>query len=138
MKIVLMFSLVHICLPVFYILTVWKSRFYSQFMMQEIQLLPVDFPVNPRPGEPTDHPHHLGLWFTYENVNGLDFWNNSYAIPSEKKSLYGWIKTDSILEISSGPNRRTVLSCKLGKPAKSGSARRNNTICIFRPQWRKE
>ncbi len=60
------------------------------------------FPMNPRPGEPTDHPHHLGLWLTYENVNGLDFWNNSYAIPAEKKSLYGWIKTDSILEISGG------------------------------------
>src|SRR5258706_10652168 len=30
------------------------------------------FPKEPRPGEPTDHPHHLGCWFTYENVNGLD------------------------------------------------------------------
>ncbi len=60
------------------------------------------FPMNPRPGDPTDHPHHLGLWFTYENVNGLDFWNNSYAIPLEKKSQYGWIKTDSILEMTSG------------------------------------
>src|SRR6202035_175036 len=36
------------------------------------------FPMKPRPGEPTDHPHHLGLWFTYENVNGFDFWKNSY------------------------------------------------------------
>jgi hypothetical protein len=60
------------------------------------------FPRDPRPGEPTDHPHHLGCWFTYEQVNGLDFWNNSYAVPAEKKSLYGWIKTDSLLEISSG------------------------------------
>jgi len=60
------------------------------------------FPMNSRPGEPTDHPHHLGLWFTYENVNGLDFWNNSYAIPPDKKSQYGWIKTDSILEQSAG------------------------------------
>jgi len=59
--------------------------------------------MHSRPGEPTDHPHHLGLWFTYENVNGLDFWNNSYAIPVEKKFLYGRIKTDSILEISGGP-----------------------------------
>jgi hypothetical protein len=58
--------------------------------------------MEPRPGEPTDHPHHLGCWFTYENVNGLDFWNNSYAIPSEKKSQYGWIKTDSLLELSNG------------------------------------
>jgi hypothetical protein len=60
------------------------------------------FPLEPRPGEPTDHPHHVGLWLTYENVNGLDFWNNSYAIPLEKKSQYGWIKTDSILELTSG------------------------------------
>ncbi|MDP4285576.1 MAG: PmoA family protein [Bacteroidota bacterium] len=58
------------------------------------------FPMNPQPGDPTDHPHHLGIWFTYENVNGLDFWNNSYAIPKEKKHLYGWIRTDSVLTIS--------------------------------------
>jgi len=61
------------------------------------------FPLNPRPGDPTDHPHHIGLWFNYENVNGLDFWNNSYAIPPEKKKDYGWVKTDRILTTSSGP-----------------------------------
>jgi Methane oxygenase PmoA len=61
------------------------------------------FPMKPRAGEPTDHPHHLGLWFNYENVNGLDFWNNSFAIPADKKHLYGWIKTDDSIEISSGP-----------------------------------
>lgn len=60
------------------------------------------FPLNPRPGEPIDHPHHVGLWFNFENVNGLDFWNNSYAIPAEKKHLYGWIKTDRITEVKSG------------------------------------
>jgi len=60
------------------------------------------FPIHPLPGDPTDHPHHLGLWFNFENVNGLDFWNNSYAIPAEKKSGYGWIKTDRILESKSG------------------------------------
>lgn len=60
------------------------------------------FPLNPKPGDPTDHPHHIGIWFNFENVNGLDFWNNSYAIPKEKKNQYGWIKTDQILEVSSG------------------------------------
>jgi hypothetical protein len=60
------------------------------------------FPLNPLPGEPTDHPHHLGLWLNYENVNGLDFWNNSYAIAAGKKHLYGWIKTDRILKTSDG------------------------------------
>jgi Methane oxygenase PmoA len=60
------------------------------------------FPLDPKPGEPTDHPHHIGLWFNFENVNGLDFWNNSYAIPQNKKNLYGWIRTDKILQTKSG------------------------------------
>src|SRR5882672_4671291 len=34
----------------------------------------------PGPGERIDHPHHVGLWFNYGNVNGIDFWNNSDAI----------------------------------------------------------
>jgi len=66
------------------------------------------FPIAPLAGEPTDHPHHTGLWFTYENVNGLDFWNNSYAIATDKKNMYGWIKTDRILETKSGPDARLV------------------------------
>jgi hypothetical protein len=60
------------------------------------------FPLNRQPGEPNDHPHHIGLWLTFENVNGLDFWNNSFAIPAEKKHAYGWIKTDRIIETTSG------------------------------------
>jgi hypothetical protein len=34
------------------------------------------FPLNPRPGESTDHRHHAGVWLNYGNVNGLDFWGN--------------------------------------------------------------
>ena len=60
------------------------------------------FPLNTQPNDPTDHPHHLGIWFNFENVNGLDFWNNSFAIPKEKKHLYGWIHTDKILKTSGG------------------------------------
>ena len=57
------------------------------------------FPIAPRKGERVDHPHHIGLWFNHGNVNGLDFWNNSSAIPAEKKNLYGHIvhkKTNTI------------------------------------------
>jgi Methane oxygenase PmoA len=60
------------------------------------------FPLHPLPGDPTDHPHHIGMWFNFENVNGLDFWNNSSAIAKERKHLYGWIKTTGIPEISGG------------------------------------
>ena len=50
------------------------------------------YPIVPRPGERTDHPHHVGLWLNYESVNGLDFWNNSDAITPEKKPHYGSIR----------------------------------------------
>jgi hypothetical protein len=60
------------------------------------------FPLNPKPDDPTDHPHHIGIWFNFENVNGLDFWNNSYAIPLARKHLYGWIKTDQQIETKDG------------------------------------
>ena len=43
------------------------------------------YPLEPRPGERVDHPHHAGLWFNYGNVNGFDFWNNSDAIKPEDR-----------------------------------------------------
>ncbi len=60
------------------------------------------FPLHPVPGDPTDHPHHIGTWLNFENVNGLDFWNNSFAIPKEKKGSYGWIKTNPHVETKDG------------------------------------
>ncbi len=60
------------------------------------------FPVKPIAGEPTDHPHHLGLWFNYGDVNGLDFWNNSFAVPTDKKHLYGNIKFGKITSLKEG------------------------------------
>jgi hypothetical protein len=76
------------------------------------QLITRGFPMKPRPGEPADHPHHVGLWFTYENVNGLDFWNNSYAIPKDKLHLYGWIRTTHVLKTrgSTSKDPRGLLS----------------------------
>ena len=63
------------------------------------------WPMNPRPGERVDHPHHVGLWFNYGDVNGLDFWNNSTAIPAEKKGDYGTIKHRSVTKMSSGDDK---------------------------------
>ena len=60
------------------------------------------FPIAPRDGERTDHPHHVGLWLNYESVNGLDFWNNSYNIPADKKVNYGWIRNVKVGKTVSG------------------------------------
>ena len=60
------------------------------------------FPLKSRDGERTDHPHHVGYWLNYESVNGLDFWNNSFAIPTDKKSKYGWIRNTKVTSTKSG------------------------------------
>lgn len=66
------------------------------------QVITRGYPIQPRPEDTTDHPHHIGLWMNYESVNGLDFWNNSSAKPAAEKHRYGWIKLDSILKMQSG------------------------------------
>ncbi|WP_432714626.1 PmoA family protein [Pedobacter sp.] len=63
------------------------------------------WPMDPRPGERVDHPHHVGLWFNYGDVNGLDFWNNSTAIPSEKKAGYGTIKHVSVNQMTADDDK---------------------------------
>jgi hypothetical protein len=60
------------------------------------------FPLEQRPGERIDHPHHAGLWFTYEDVNGLDFWNNSDAIKAENAPKMGTIVQHSMISLKSG------------------------------------
>lgn len=61
------------------------------------------FPLEPRPGERVDHPHHAGLWFNYGNVNGFDFWNNSGAIPAAQKPKMGIVHQGAVLSVKSGP-----------------------------------
>src|SRR6185436_5188784 len=60
------------------------------------------YPLDPRPGERVDHPHHVGLWFNYGDVNGLDFWNNSEAIKPSEKAKYGTIVHRKIKRAQNG------------------------------------
>ena len=69
------------------------------------QTLTRGFPLDPIPGERVDHPHHVGFWLNYGDVNGLDFWNNSEAIAQEKKHRYGTIYHSEITNISSGDDQ---------------------------------
>jgi hypothetical protein len=60
------------------------------------------YPFEARPNERTDHPHHTGLWFNYGDVNGLDFWNNSDAVPPDRAAKMGTILHKRVVEASGG------------------------------------
>jgi hypothetical protein len=66
------------------------------------------YPMNPRPFERTDHPHHVGLWLNFGDVNGLDFWNNSFAIKPADKPKYGAIKFKKI--VSENPKKGELVT----------------------------
>lgn len=60
------------------------------------------YPMKNKSGERVDHPHHIGVWLNYGDVNGLDFWNNSEAIPKEKAKDYGTIYHETVEKTESG------------------------------------
>lgn len=60
------------------------------------------YPLDPQPWERVDHPHHVGMWLTHGDVNGLDFWGHSDSIPRNRKPHYGTIYHKSIEEVEGG------------------------------------
>ena len=68
------------------------------------------FPINPEPGEQTDHPHQIGSWFNFGDVEGLDFWNNSTAIRESERCKYGTIRYKGIVERDEAAGRLVVRS----------------------------
>ena len=91
------------------------NKFFTAFIypdnMEKQSLYPIiassgkiitrGYPLQPRPFERTDHPHHVGMWFNFGDVNGLDFWNNSFAIPAAEIPKYGKIAFDKIVSLNS-------------------------------------
>ncbi len=68
------------------------------------------YPIKPRGGERVDHPHHVGIWFNYGDVDGLDFWNNSEAIAADKKSSYGTIRHVKINQLKEGTGEALMVT----------------------------
>ena len=77
------------------------------------------YPMENVDGESRDHLHHTGLWFSYDDVNGIKFWEND---PSYKAANKGKIVVESadlkpgagsmVLKAImnwNGPNDKTIL-----------------------------
>jgi hypothetical protein len=61
-----------------------------------------DYPMKQVAGETRDHSHHRSMWFTFGNVNGIDFWTEGPKAGKivhrefsklRTKSGVGWIRT---------------------------------------------
>lgn len=71
------------------------------------------YPISPRAGERVDHPHHVGMWLNYEDVNGHDYWNNSNnLVESLKGHKMGTIFHEKILSKKEGKTGTLNVSAK--------------------------
>jgi len=60
------------------------------------------FPMEPKTGERADHPHQIGMWLTYGNVDNFDFWGNGSQGLGTRNKNGGVIKHLSVDKISEG------------------------------------
>jgi hypothetical protein len=67
------------------------------------------WPMDPRPGERVDHPHHVGMWFNYGDVNGHDFWNNSNEVGPEHKGPFGTIVHTGVKSMKGGKGKAELI-----------------------------
>ena len=89
------------------------------------------YPLEPRAGERADHPHHVGHWFNYGDVNGYDFWGHSDETPAKNKPKMGTIVHKGISQITTG-EERGVLAVRADWNIPDGSTLlREETIFTF-------
>jgi hypothetical protein len=62
----------------------------------------------PGPGERADHPHHVGLWFNYGDVNGYDFWNHSSAVTGARLEKMGRVVHHDVTKMDDGRGRAVL------------------------------
>lgn len=83
---------------------VLKKAVLYPVMTAKGTLITRGWPLDPRGSERVDHPHHVGIWLNYEDVNGNDYWNNSNAVDHAKRA-YGTIVHTGINSMKSGKDK---------------------------------
>ncbi|MEJ6981054.1 PmoA family protein [Pedobacter sp. P351] len=67
------------------------------------------WPIAPKEGDQIDHPHQIGVWFNFGDVNGADYWNNSTKIDTNAKA-YGTIKFNKIQSVKGGNGKGELIT----------------------------
>ncbi len=96
------------------------------------------WPMDPRPGEPMDHPHHVGLWLNYGDVDGIDYWGNSDAMKPEDRPHLGTIQHRRIVSSKGGQDRGELQVESDWVRPDGTTAIHEKTQYVFRagPDWR--
>jgi len=93
---------------------------FTTYMWPETLEKPVLYPIRsgngtvitrgfpPLAEERQDHPHHVGLWLNYGDVDGFDFWNNSDAIKPEQKPKMGSVRHREVVKAESQGDHATL------------------------------
>jgi hypothetical protein len=67
------------------------------------------FPLQPKAGERADHAHQIGMWLTYGDVDGVDFWGNGSKGLGTKNENGGVIKHISVDKMSAGSGKGSMV-----------------------------
>jgi len=87
------------------------------------------FPAAARPGESVDHPHHIGIFFTVDEVNENGFWNNTFGLPKVRHARVSYRQEGE---------GRGILSTVSEWIAKSGKVLlREDRTMVFAPKERR-
>jgi hypothetical protein len=119
------------------------GRFFSSYLVSDSLTKPVlhpvhfpsgaaatrGFPLAPEPGESGDHPHHIGIFFAVDEVNGNAFWNNTKGLPGVRH-----VRTLSMRE-GEGTGILSTVSEWIGKNGKA--LLRENRTMAFHPAPRR-
>ena len=90
------------------------------------------YPMAPRAGERVDHPHHVGMWLNYEDVNGFDYWNNSTnIIASLQNHKMGTIVHSSIVKQDTKSGTLVVSADWIDNDGKGQKVLQEKTTYVF-------
>jgi hypothetical protein len=90
------------------------------------------YPMAPRAGERVDHPHHVGMWLNYEDVNGFDYWNNSTnIIASLQTHKMGTIVHSSIIKQDAKQGLLVVSADWIDNDGKGQKVLQEKTTYVF-------
>ena len=90
------------------------------------------YPLEPKPGEAADHPHHVGHWFNYGDVNGYDFWGHSDETPAANKPKMGVIVHKGISSVKSGSESGTLAATADWNIPDGSTLMHEETMFVFR------